>query len=319
MSFVRRLAPMASLARVGCLAVGLTVVALPILSVATPANATAGPTPTTTSIGYSANPVAYPDSVDITVSTVVTGLTDPPTGGSEVVQECIDGSSSNVPGTGFGDPSASCGGTTPTATWTNVDTGAPASIVDTFDTGTDATVNAASLPQTIGFRGHYVPSGGSGYHESASDGVDLVVNPTPCTGGVTIAADLANGLGDPPAGYSGSWQFTMKVHACQDENNVTAQGGANGWAPVTGSSADTGFVAVRKTTNKNTILLWTIGNMIAGQDATLTVTVTGTIKAGTPSGTVLGLSGAWSSTFTDPTTGLQAQSGYSGQVTIQVL
>src|SRR4029079_15474196 len=90
----------------------------------------------------------------------------------------------------------------------------------------------------------------------------------------------------PAPGFTGSWSFTVKVQACEDVFDVTAQGGANGWAPVKSFVQSTGSVT-QKTLNKNAVYLWSIGNMPLGDIETLRVTVGGSInKPAGESGTV---------------------------------
>lgn len=265
------------------------------------------PIPTTTSLTLSSNPAADGDVVTITAHTVITssGADVPDTPGSMRIQECID----NV--TGNGVPAATCANPA-VATWTNVATGSPATLVYMFDT-------TGLGGSTIGFRGHYVPSGGSGYHESKSPAIDLVILAEACTTGATIAADFASGDGNPPAGTEADWSFRITVHACENLTNVTAQGGTNGWAPATSPGVPSaGTADFRKEGKGAQIILWKIGNMTAGQTETLLVTVHGKIKPNTSSGTTLFLSGPWSTTYTNGD-GDTLKSDYTGRVSIEVL
>ena len=234
-------------------------------------------------------------------STCVTTDPTPPTSpGQEQVQECIDNTTS------LGDPSADCGGASPTGTWIAITPAgsAPPTVSDMFDT-------TGLAGSTMGFRGHYVPDG-SGYAQSASPGVDLTI--TAACSGATIAADNAGGS-NTSAGTSGTWSFEIKVHACENLTAVSAQGGTNGWTSLTSYTPSTGDVT-EKDNKKSQVLTWTIGSMSAEQDATLDVTVSGTIKPGTPSGTVLNLSGPWSAVYTDSNGTFKTD--YTDEVTITV-
>lgn len=172
---------------------------------------------------------------------------------------------------------------------------------------------------TIGFRAHHAAEGGShGSEQAQSPCVDLVITLDDCEGAI-ISATFADGDGTPSPALplAGPWTFLIEVTACEALNGVSAQGGTNGWAPMTGFAPSTGSVNVRQN-KKNQVLTWTIGNMGAGQTETLEVTVDGGIKPGTPDGTILFLSGPWSTTFsTDGGTTFQ-KSEYTGRVTVTV-
>ena len=129
--------------------------------------------------------------------------------------------------------------------------------------------------------------------------IDLTVTLAPCVGTVNIAASFVDGEGYPLPNGTYTWHLNLKVTACVDATNVSAQGGLNAWATTTLGDPDTGSTAIRKTTGngKNQVIIWTIGNMAAGSDANLPITVTGTVKKGTACGTVLGLLGSWSALF----------------------
>jgi hypothetical protein len=171
---------------------------------------------------------------------------------------------------------------------------------------------------TLGFRAHYAPTGGAGFKEAKSPCADLIIDQQACARPLSIAATFAQGDGTPAPGDSGPWMFEIAVTACEDVTGVFAQGGTNGWAPMTGYSASTGSVAVRNN-NKNEVLRWTIGNMTAPQEETLDVTVNGAIKKGTAEcGKIKYLSGPWSATYsTDGGTTFQ-KSDYTGRVSLIV-
>jgi hypothetical protein len=87
---------------------------------------------------------------------------------------------------------------------------------------------------------------------------------TPCPNnqvtGVYITIEDPNGDGMPAPGESGPWAFTVRLKACENLDFVSAQGGANGWAPIKWYTQSTGTVE-EMVKNKNTVYLWTIGAM----------------------------------------------------------
>jgi len=64
--------------------------------------------------------------------------------------------------------------------------------------------------------------------------------------------------------------------------------------------------------NKNTVYLWTIGNLPAGKNATLTVDAIGSIK-NSPSecGKAKLLNGDWSAMYAEAPGGIKAKSAYT--------
>lgn len=229
---------------------------------------------------------------------------------------------------GFGGEAGSSGNF-PHITWVGVASGTTNASGD-FSTVFNTSVGMGG--KNIGFMAAHPPQniGGNNLQKSESACMDLVINSTPpgpggCTPGATIAATLASGDGTPPPGSSGPWTFRITVTACGPLTGVTAQGGANGWAPfqstVPALSAyppAPGQVAIRKETKKNTILLWNIGNMTDGQTANLDVTVSGPIPATAPDCELRNLSGAWSASYTLPMATTRTKSEYSGRVAITV-
>ena len=174
---------------------------------------------------------------------------------------------------------------------------------------------------TYGFGVHYVPSGGSGYHEAAFSCTDLVVTAGACTGGFQIAATQASGTNTPAAGLTWSGSFVITVSNCGTDilSGVTAQGGTSAWTSTVSYSSPDGPVGLRKATGGgNQILLWNIGTMQPGQVANLTVNLTGKIKAGTPVGTVLNINGGWSAAATDTVSLLKLTAGYTDPIIITV-
>jgi hypothetical protein len=167
---------------------------------------------------------------------------------------------------------------------------------------------------TIGYRMHYTQ--GSSYGTSFSPCADFTVSAPPCSG-VTIAADLASGNGTPSAGGTYTWIVEIKVHACVAATGLKAQGGDNGWASDSVGSPSAGDISI-KTNKKNQVITWTMDSLGAGADATLDLTITGTIKPNTPSGTVLGLTGPWSVTYSTDGGVTYQKSAYTGEVTVTV-
>jgi len=105
-----------------------------------------------------------------------------------------------------------------------------------------------------------------------------------------------------------------------DVRNVTVQGGTNGWAPLANTSAlhpSTGSAAIRKQNKNTSIILWTIGDMTANQEASLLVDIQGSIPRKTKDCEIRYLTGAWSALYSlDGSTILK--SDYTGRVSIQV-
>ena len=174
----------------------------------------------------------------------------------------------------------------------------------------------------IQLRAGFSPSGGNCSFASQGPGQSPTTTLTiaeACVSPLSITADQAFGPGLVPAGYEGDWTFRIRVTACADVTDVTAQGGTSGWTDYTLTTffPTVGSAAIRKQNRKTTTLLWTIGDMTAGDSATLLVTVHGKVRPGTSSGTELFLSGPWSSTFTD-LLGVTQKSTYTGRVSIEV-
>ncbi len=178
--------------------------------------------------------------------------------------------------------------------------------------------------QSFSFKAHYLPPSpppGQGFGSVFSGSIPVTVVPAVSCTGFTIAADLAAGSGNPVVGQSGNWSYKIKLRACAAVNNVTAQGGTSGWLSLLSSGAlvpSKGTVAVRKQNNKTAVVLWTVGNMAAGEEVELLVNMNGTVPKGS-SGTVQYISGPWSAitTSTDeiPVT---SKTDYTDRVSILV-
>jgi hypothetical protein len=195
-----------------------------------------------------------------------------------------------------------------------------------FDT---ATIPVAA-GERVAFRAGYASDGsGCAFQNQAiglSPTADLLVTaadyatcPNGQTTGVFISIEDPNGNGAPRPGESGPWSFVVKVKACESVYDVTAQGGANGWAPLKSYSPAAANV-VENVKNKNTVYLWTIGNLAQGQEAALTITVDGAIKnSAGECGKVKQLNGDWSSLYATTPGGVKTKSAYTTYTTtIQV-
>ena len=134
--------------------------------------------------------------------------------------------------------------------------------------------------------------------------------------GAFISIEQPGGLGQPAPGTTGTWNFVVKVQACEDLFGVTAQGGANGWSTFKSFTPSVATDTVAQSIkNKNVVALWTLGDMTQGSSHSLTVEVTGTIKNG-PSecGKVKLLNGDWSATYATVANGPRNKSAYSQYV-----
>lgn len=140
-------------------------------------------------------------------------------------------------------------------------------------------------------------------------------------GGATISIDLASGPGEPAApGGPYDWSFRVTVHACEDLYGVSAQGGTNGWAQLVNRSADSlhpsneTTAEIRNANKKTDVILWTIGDMLAGDTETLGVDLQGSLKRA-PDCDERFLSGAWSALFS--LDGLTSEkTDYTGRVSV---
>jgi hypothetical protein len=190
------------------------------------------------------------------------------------------------------------------------------------DGSLDYTLDTTGLGgQVLGYQASY--QGQGNFENAAIICTDVTVNQTEACTGATINIDLVYGPGAPAAGGSYEWGFVVTVHACEDLIGVTAQGGTNGWATLEGRSEDSLFpsgsttAVIRKANKKTDVILWTIGDMTAGQTETLGVLLSGSIPPKTPDCQVRFLSGPWSALFS--TDGINFEkTDYTGRVTINV-
>lgn len=267
-----------------------------------PANAstTLTVTPTPVVLSYDANDDAVADTLT-TSATLPTSVID---GGKVTVQMASFG---GLPATT----------STPGFTWVSLPPGnmqpsggATSSALDFDGLGfVDGT--------TASFRAHYV-TGGQQVHADThfSPAIDVTAIGGNTCQGFNISADFASGQGGPPPGSVGPWAFRITLENCSgvDLNGIKAQGGSNGWAPMTGFVASKGTVAVRNN-NRNQVLTWNL-NMPNGTTETLLVTVDGKIPPSAVCDSIRYLSGPWSAVY-NPGTGSQ-KSEYTGRVSIQV-
>lgn len=134
--------------------------------------------------------------------------------------------------------------------------------------------------------------------------------------GVYITIEGPDGNGTPVPGETVVASFDVVVTACEDVFDVTAQGGANGWAPIKSymqaPGNPPGGSVEEKVLKKNTVYLWTIGNLLEGQSALLTVQVEGTIKDRLGEcGKVKLLNGDWSALYAIVEGGIKTKSDYT--------
>ena len=232
------------------------------------------PISTTSSVTFSQNPVQQGSPVTVSASVSPT-VTD--TGDLRLEQYFVAG----LP--------ASCA--TPGGSYSQV---ASTSVVPISTVGISGDTSAVG---SFGFRTHFVPAGGSAFHESKSPCTDLVVLPSVGCTGFLIAATQSAGTNLPVAGQKWTGAFTITVSNCTElvVPTVTAQGGTSAWTAMDSYWSDEGSAGIRKSTGGgNKVLLWTIGDMAAQEVGNLIVNLEGQIKAGTASGTVLNINGGWS-------------------------
>jgi YVTN family beta-propeller protein len=142
----------------------------------------------------------------------------------------------------------------------------------------DTSTNTFSSPITVG-------TGPTGFGQ--------FIAPGSCSGSVSLSAYLGGATPTPAAGGTYTWTVEFVVHACQAVSNLKVQGGTNGWTNPASVGTPSIGTASTKMNNKNQVITWNVPSLAAGQTAALTLTIQGSIKPHTQSGTVLGLTGAW--------------------------
>ena len=206
---------------------------------------------------------------------------------------------------------------TPGADWVNL---APGNMgpVDGLTSSAWDFDSLGFLPgMTASFRAHYVTGGGGAGKADThfSPAIDVGALGDTCSG-FNVSADFASGNGGPAPGSSGPWAFRITLENCSgvDLTGIKAQGGSNGWAPMTSKVASKGSVVIKQNT-KNEVLTWTL-DMANGTTETLLVNVDGNIPASAACDSIRYLSGPWSAVY-DAGAGAQ-KSDYTGRVSIQV-
>ena len=96
-------------------------------------------------------------------------------------------------------------------------------------------------------------------------------------------------------GEFASWTATVEVTACQLVTGLSAQGGRVAWATTLAVTND-GEITVRNLNKNNAVLLWEIGSMQAGQVATATLAVSGTVGRKAACGSAVPIASEWSTT-----------------------
>ena len=200
---------------------------------------------------------------------------------------------------------------------------------DVVNNQVSATFDPAVIPvspgETVSFRAGYEPAGcgfsaiGPGQSPTADlhiDALPLTVCPNGQVTGAFVSIEQPGGIGAPAPGTTGTWNFVVKVQACENLFGVTAQGGANGWSTFKSFTPSVATDTVAQSVkNKNVVALWTLGDMTQGSSHSLTVEVSGTIK-NSPSecGKVKLLNGDWSATYATVANGPRNKSAYSQYV-----
>jgi len=270
--------------------------------------ALAGPPPSTsTTLAFSPSASVASGSAASAVITVKTSGGLPVTSGTV---ELFQAKSAGLP--------SSCAAQNGNAQTTTGATGTPnASGQVTIDL---QALGLTLIPGTWGFIATFEQPGT--YGKSASACLDLTVTAVPitCDSALTIAADITSGDGTPAPGSSNAWVMTLNIHACENVTKVSAQGGLNAWATTSLGAPSPGSLTLRKATGngKNSVWIWDVGSMNAGDVATLPIIVNGSIKPNTACNTVLGLLGSWSALFTTSLNPAQQKSNYTGTSTVTV-
>lgn len=170
----------------------------------------------------------------------------------------------------------------------------------------------------FGFTAQY--SGTNVFKNAAHLCTDLTVLTDEECSGALITIDRVAGPGVPTApGGPYYWTYRVVVQACEYLYGVSAQGGTNGWAQLVNRSESSldpskGSAVIRNPNKKSDVILWTIGDMSPGDQETLDVYLSGSLK-GAPDCDERFLSGPWSALFS--TDGLVFEkSDYTGRVSI---
>jgi hypothetical protein len=262
-----------------------------------------------TTITFSANPAVLVPGDDVTITTTTTSAEHPEQvdAGKVTIQLATDGVGNPVPAASVVTwVSLNAPGQSPSGGITNL-----ALDLDTL----------GFVPGTVGgFRAHYVTGGGAHRVETHFAAAVDLGTASSCSG-LTIGATLASGDGCPLPGSSGPWTFRITLQNCtgMDLSAVKVQGGANGWAPLTGiATVGGGAVSVSKK-QKNSVITWTV-DIPDGATIYLDATVNGPIPHSAPAGQIRFLSGAWSAVYDHDGDALspRVKTDYTGRVSITV-
>jgi hypothetical protein len=184
--------------------------------------------------------------------------------------------------------------------------------------------------ETRGYRTKYGgPTGpNSPFRDSVSVCVDLTINESanPCDAyGDVVVLNVVGGegAGEVAAGGSGPWTYTFEVLNCTglDDLAVKVQGGTSGWtnfisAVTNPSETVTSEGKSKGKKGQTSIITW--NTLLDDEESkTMAVTVTGTVPLGTPVGTSLNISGAWSAAYHDGASA--AKSDYTPGVYVEVI
>jgi len=256
------------------------------------------------------NPVWVNDAVDV-VGSVVAGATMPIGGKLRIKQYQVD----NI--------HVSC------EAYAAATTGKSESIIEELDpinSDPNSGVNSVtaylvdtSMAGSFSYALQYVPAGGSGYAQSQSGCINLVVEEhelvcTPAGFSIAITESTGSSSATPGSLYTGGFDVTVKNCTSDTIVNVSAQGGTSGWTDYTGYNAPLGTtVEIRNQNKRNEVLKWTLGDLLPNESKTLSVFLSGNIKSNATAGTILFLSGAWSALSGD-----NVKTPYTGRVTIEV-
>jgi hypothetical protein len=148
-----------------------------------------------------------------------------------------------------------------------------------------------SIPGSFGYQSRLYALGVT----LVSSCADLVINAQAvCTGMQIGVTEVQGATTAHPGTYTGGFQVTVHNCGLDTVSNVKAQGGTAGWTTVSGISATAGDWSASLKTGGTQVITWNLGDMPAGANAVMTVGLTGQIDSGTPNGTILNVSGAWS-------------------------
>jgi hypothetical protein len=208
--------------------------------------------------------------------------------------------------------------------WLNLANNLPVAL-NQFSAVFDTSVITVVAGDLVRFRAGYESTGSGCEFENQAIGqsptTTLLISgangvcPNDQTTGVYIAIAGPDGNGAPAPGTHVAASFDVLVTACEDVFDLTAQGGANGWAPVKSTIPGSPTIVVRNANKKNEVYLWTIGAMLQGDVAKATVYVEGDIKNSLGEcGKIKKLNGDWSALYATTSGGPKTKSDYTVHV-----